>query len=387
MRLPLSTTAEAVNDRMPGLPSQPRDDELVMDLVDWFVANARSLPWRRLPLGSDRDPYRVLVSELMLQQTQVLRVVERFEAFVERFPTVAALAEADEREVLGLWAGLGYYRRARLLLAAARVVVDRFGGRFPADVEGLASLPGVGRYTAGAIASLAFGQAAAAVDANVGRVLLRLEGEQLTAAETSARSLTWARAAQLVQAAVGAGVAPGLCNEALIELGAVVCRKPGPLCESCPIAAHCRARAQGTQERIPLASTRAGRAVLYVASVRIEDPQGNLAVVERPRSGMWGGLYEAPTLERADRAPRAAEIRSWLGLKGGRLVREGSFAFATTHRDCRFDIYSLTSRQLGQVCSSLARAHPAWSFLPREKIATLGISSPQKRILLGQADK
>ncbi len=161
----------------PQAPSAAAPDAAIArSLIRWFRATARDLPWRDRPLGAGRDPYRVLVSELMLQQTQASRVAERFDRFLERFPTVGALAAADEAEVLALWSGLGYYRRARLLHGAARAIVGEHAGRFPDRAATLAGLPGVGRYTAGAVASLSFLERTPAVDANVLRVILRLEG-------------------------------------------------------------------------------------------------------------------------------------------------------------------------------------------------------------------
>lgn len=352
------------------------DKDLVRSLLRWFGAAARDLPWRERPLGGRRDPYRVLVSEIMLQQTQAARVAERFDAFIRRFPDARALADADEAEVLALWSGLGYYRRARLLHRAARAVADGCAGRFPQTPAELAQLPGIGRYTAGAIASLAFHERAPAVDANVTRVVLRLEGRQLAAADRLAAQAAWDRAAALHNAAPRRREAPALLNEALIELGATVCTPRNPRCAGCPVAGHCLAHARGLAGGIPAPRAPARRKPLYFASVLVADPAGRLAVTRRPAAecgGLWAGLHEAPTVERHDRAPTAAEIRRALGLGRRGLRRVCSFPFHTTHRQCTFDVYAAP-----------APGSPpgSWAFLPPERIAGLGLSSPQRRILL-----
>lgn len=350
-----------------------RDRAITRALLAWFRASARELPWRSRPLGSGRDAYRVLVSELMLQQTQASRVVDRFGAFLDRFPTLEALAAADEGDVLALWSGLGYYRRARLLHEAARAIVRDHGGRFPRTASDLAGLPGLGRYTAGAIASLAFGEKTAAVDANVTRVMLRLEGRVLAAGDARAVRLAWDRAGALLEAGPRRRGAPALVNEALIELGALVCTPRAPRCGSCPLAGQCRAAARGLAGRIPTAKEGVVRTRLHFASVLIADGEGRLAVRRRGTGGLWGGLYEAPTVERADRAATVSEIAGALGLGRGRPAAVGGFDFRTTHRECRFEVYR----------ARRPRVTPeGWAFLDRERIAALGLSSPQRRILL-----
>ncbi|MBK7406327.1 MAG: A/G-specific adenine glycosylase [Phycisphaerales bacterium] len=347
-----------------------RDRDITRALVAWFGASARELPWRSC---GTRDPYRVLVSELMLQQTQASRVAERFDEFLARFPTVEALARADEGEVLAAWSGLGYYRRARLLHGAARAIVGEHGGRFPRGAAELASLPGLGRYTAGAVASLAFGEQTPAVDANVMRVVLRLEGRVLATADPRAVRLAWARAGALVEAGARLRPARGaaVVNEALIELGAVVCPARGPKCGDCPVAGWCVARARGSTGRIPARKKRPVRRAVYFASVLVADGEGRLAVTRRGDDGLWAGLHEAPTVERMDRASTGAEVGKLLGV--GRVREVGSFAFKTTHRDCHFVVYRGRAPR---------RAPEGWRYLGPEAIAGLGLSSPQRRILL-----
>lgn len=209
-------------------------------LLAWYDAHKRPLPWRR-----SQDPYRVWLSEVMLQQTTVAAVVPYYERFLSRFPDVRSLAAADEAEVLRLWAGLGYYSRAKNLLAAAREVVRR-GGTFPQEPEALRSLPGVGRYTAGAVASIAFSKRASLVDGNVVRVFSRLFLMRGDPKSPAFQRKAWARADSLVDPK-----RPGDWNQALMELGATVCLPAFPLCASCPLSSSCLAKARGLQEDLP----------------------------------------------------------------------------------------------------------------------------------------
>jgi A/G-specific adenine glycosylase len=201
-------------------------------LLDWYARHKRDLPWRQ-----NHDAYRVWVSEIMLQQTRVAAVLEHYRIFLEAFPTVAALADAPVERVLALWSGLGYYRRARMLHAAAKFVVQEFGGKIPRDVEGLRKLPGVGRYTAAAIASIAHGEAAAVVDGNVERVLSRMDGQPRD--DGSA----WHRAQELLDPRH-----PGDWNQAMMELGATICTPKNPQCLVCPVRRWCLAPGEGTRE-------------------------------------------------------------------------------------------------------------------------------------------
>src|SRR5271169_2298027 len=196
--------------------------------LTWYARHARALPWRE-----SRDPYRVWLSEIMLQQTQVTAVIAHYQEFLRRFPTVEKLAAAREASVLAAWSGLGYYRRARMLHAAAKVVVRKYGGRFPATVEAWRALPGIGRYTAAAIASIAFDESVAVVDGNVERVLQRVSGKQLAGEEM------WTAASHLLEVK-----RPGDFNQAMMELGAVVCTPRVPACLTCPVVELCETRGE-----------------------------------------------------------------------------------------------------------------------------------------------
>ncbi len=361
-----------------------RDGAIAAAVERWFRGNARELPWR--PKGPSRDPYHALVSEAMLQQTQVSRVVERFGAFIERFPTVHALAAAEEGEVLGLWSGLGYYRRARSLHAAAKAVVAEWGGRIPEDVEDLRRLPGVGRYTAGAISSIAFGRAAPIVDGNVMRVLMRVENRSRRGADPAspaAQRWAWERAGALVAAAGK----PGVFNEGLMELGATVCTPRSPRCEACPLRDLCLARGAGTQEQVPLPKRAAARREIYFACVVAADgPRGKVLVEQRPArsageevergasGSMWAGLWQAPTLERADRPPTAAEVAAFAGVAESAVAPAGAFVHTTSHRLVHFRVWSVR----------FGRRRPArGEWMDAAAVAELGLSNPQRRILLG----
>lgn len=307
-------------------------------LLVWYRRHARALPWR-----ATRDPYAIWISEVMLQQTRVDTVVPRYAAFLERFPSIAALARATVEEVCEAWAGLGYYRRARGLHAAAQVLMRDHGGVLPEDVALLLQLPGVGRYTAGAIASIAFGKAAPIVDGNVARVLARWEalGERLDTPALTRR--LWDEAQALVR-----GRAPGDLNQALMELGALVCTPRAPRCGECPVRAGCRAHAQGEPERYPVAAERQPRAVMQLAYAWLETPRG-VRLVRRPVAGLWAGQWELPS---AVGVRGRVELEERLGL---RLVPRGAVvAHELTHRRVRVQTYVPAP---GTPRASLARAH------------------------------
>lgn len=270
--------------------------EVRRDLVAWYDRGHRDLPWRL-----DRDPYRILVSEMMLVQTTVAAVVPYFGRFLERFPDLASLAAAHEDEVLKAWEGLGYYRRARQLHQAARAIVDRHEGLVPDDPAALRALPGVGRYMAGAILSMAFDRPAAIVEANTRRVLARLAAwpGELSAADSQAR--LWDLAEALVPAD-----RPGAFNQAMMELGATVCVPRGPTCLICPIASQCLARAGGLQDSLPRVAPRPSPTVVEEVCAVVERA-GRWLMVRRAPGGLWEGFWEFPTLHQggADPAGRA----------------------------------------------------------------------------------
>ncbi|HZW87811.1 MAG TPA: A/G-specific adenine glycosylase, partial [Myxococcaceae bacterium] len=255
-------------------------------MLRWYDVQARDLPWRRT-----RDAYAIWVSEVMLQQTQVSVVLPYWTAFLARFPDVAALARASLDEVLAAWRGLGYYARARNLHRAARAVVERHGGRLPDDVEAMRALPGFGRYTVGAVASIAFGRAVPLVDGNVARVLARLFGVEGATGDAAREKHLWALAEALVE-----GERPGDWNQALMELGATVCRFEQPTCLLCPLRSRCVALSSGKVGDIPAPKVATPRRALHlaVAAARRGD---EVLLVRRDGTGLFGGLWELPGVE------------------------------------------------------------------------------------------
>jgi A/G-specific adenine glycosylase len=258
-------------------------------LLRWYARHRRDLPWRRT-----RDPYAIWVSEVMLQQTQVATVLPYYRRFLERFPDLATLADATEEEVLGYWSGLGYYRRARSLHAGARQVMRHHDGVVPEDPVALRALPGVGRYTAGAIASIAFGRPEPVLDGNVRRVLARVLALDGTGGGMARETrLLWDAATHLAR-----GRRPGEVNQALMELGALVCTPVTPACRRCPVRAVCRARANGNPERYPM---RPPRQTSHKASVAVAWVlRGERVLLERPDDGNpLRGTWDLPAVELA----------------------------------------------------------------------------------------
>lgn len=309
----------------------------------------------------------------MLQQTQVSRVVERFPRFMARFPDVRALAAADEHAVLAEWSGMGYYRRAKNLHAAAKMVVDEFGGEVPREVEVLRRLPGVGRYTAGAIASIAYNQAAPIVDGNVARVLLRVHGRDAASDDKQVQGWLWERAAALAAATDS----PGVVNEGMMELGATVC-VPGPAlprCEVCPLNAMCVARREGKQAEIPRPKARARQKNLYCGVVVVRRNDGALLMEQRPGKGMWAGLWQAPTVESLEKPVSVGDMAAAVGVRAGLLKPESNFEHQTTHRRVLFCVW----RAEVDDCAATAVSRGLW--MSAERAAGLGLSNAQRRIL------
>ncbi|QXD17158.1 A/G-specific adenine glycosylase [Rhodocaloribacter litoris] len=268
-------------------------------MIGWFAAAARDLPWRHT-----HDPYRIWLSEVMLQQTRVDQAVPYYQRFLDAFPTVEALAAADLDEVLRLWEGLGYYARARSLHRAARMIVDDFGGRFPATYAEARRLPGVGPYTAAAVLSLAYEKPHAVLDGNVARVLARVftVGDDVKAAATRRR--LQARADDLLDPE-----RPGPFNEAMMELGATVCTPAGPRCPACPLRPVCGAFAEDRPEAYPVTTKKAPLPHHDVAVGLVFDEQGRVLIQRRPPDGLLGGLWEFPGGKRRPGEPLEATCR------------------------------------------------------------------------------
>ena len=353
-----------------GLPSA-QVATLQEKLLTWYEACRRDLPWRRT-----RDPYAIWVSEIMLQQTRVETVIPYYERFLTRFPTALALAEAPPDEVLAQWSGLGYYRRARLLLEGARVVAGR-GGVVPSDREGLLEVPGIGRYTAGAIASIAFGEPVGLVDGNVARVLARVFGIDEDMRKRGMRT------AELVADAIVAKRDPGAWNQALMELGATVCTPRSPSCERCPIANSCRALRENRVAQLPVLSEKkapVARRVQAVVAIRGAGPakSGAVLLARRRPELLFGGLWEPPSIEGSAKMRRT--LTAWLPV--GKLVRAGAVEHVLSHRKLTIDV--LRAPLTGELDVNdvpEAAGYDAVRVLPLSEIGDLGISTLTRKIL------
>ncbi|MCY0875390.1 MAG: A/G-specific adenine glycosylase [Firmicutes bacterium] len=271
----------------------------VRDLLAWYETDKRDLPWRK-----DADPYRVWVSEVMLQQTRVDTVIPYFERFMDLFPTVAALANASEGDVVKAWEGLGYYSRVRNLQQAVREVSERYNGIVPDSFEAMTSLRGVGPYTAGAVLSIAYGKPLAAVDGNVLRVISRLHKIEEDIAKPATKKQVEAYVSRIVPHDQASAF-----NQALMELGALVCTARTPRCESCPVARHCVARAAGCQARLPVKAAKKPARREHYAVLLLRRQDGSLAVLQRPDKGLLRGLWQLPMVAVEDAVASPDEIR------------------------------------------------------------------------------
>ncbi len=339
-------------------------------LLAWFAAHRRPLPWRRRP-----TPYRIWVAEVMLQQTRVAQAVPLFGRFVDRFPTVDALARASLDEVLRVWAGAGYYARARNLHAAARQVAATRGGTLPRTVEALQALPGVGPYIARAVASLAFGAPVVALEANGLRVGARwtLETGRLDAPSTRERI---ARALSLRLPADRAGA----FNEAVMELGETVCRPVHPNCPDCPVAVFCRARQELPDPgSIPVRVHRPPRPIVRGAVVVLEDPDGRWLVQRRPPRGLLGGLWEFPggKIEARETPESAArrELREETGLRAGRLRPRGVVRHQYSHFGVELHVFE------GPLRGPPGRTAPERRWLRPDDLTTVAMPKATEKIL------
>lgn len=381
---------------MTDAPDAARLRAAIEALLEWFDRNRRDLPWRNEP----RDPYRVWISEAMLQQTQVATVIPYFERWLRRFPDVSALATAPLDDALKLWEGLGYYARARNLHRAAQVVAALPGGRLPDTLEGLLSLPGIGRYTAGAIASLAHNRDAPALDGNVKRVIARLfaigaDWPSAWPAALGARpdtlrtrdDLLWA----LDEALLTRGRA-GAFNEAMMELGATVCLPRAPDCGRCPLRTTCAALATGDPSAYPPRARKPAVPARRAYAAALVDPSGRLLVAQRPAHGLLGGLWElpgTPLLDVMDFDPEAAataltrSLEQRLGVRA--TARGEDFALAITHTFTHFRL----TRHAAVVRLSAAGADPipdstyaAAQWVDADRLASLAFAGPDRKLLV-----
>lgn len=390
----------------------PLDDRVIRavrrELLVWYRQNRRVLPWRSTA-SQHPDPYHVFISEAMLQQTQVVTVIPYFERFLKAFPTIHALAAASEQDVLREWQGLGYYRRARNLHAAAQKIVADHDGKIPSTVDVLLKLPGIGRYTAGAIASIAYGVAAPILDGNVARVLARLLAIRQSIDERDVVAALWIASQKMVQFDAESGES-GDFNQSLMELGATVCVPANPRCDACPVANWCEAKMQKLVADIPARTARAKPVDVshhIVALEQVAPTDGSptkLIFEQRPNVGLWSNMWQMPTLELTDddKIHREADVRKWLigmlGVRVGRLKKVGQFKHQTTHRTIAFTLWhgcvEGTGAGVGTATLGLQRTtripvktSRVWRVL--SDIADLPLANPQKaaiKLLLAKED-
>jgi A/G-specific adenine glycosylase len=298
-------------------------------ILRWYERHARALPWRR-----SQDPYHVWVSEIMLQQTQVATVERYFARFVAALPTIQALAAADRQQVLRLWEGLGYYRRACQMHRAAREIMDKFGGEFPRDLQLVRALPGIGRYTAGAILSIAFGSREPILEANSRRLLIRVLGYHGDPSRADGQRWLWDTATQLVSRKH-----PGSFNQALMELGSLVCKPRAPQCGACPLAKLCVARAEQLQSILPQRSPQRPTEKVHEAAVVIYRGR-KILIAQRADGQRWGGLWDFPRFAISTHLTRrcADELVTQVRILTGVTIRPGPHLVTIHHGVTRYRI-------------------------------------------------
>lgn len=333
-------------------------ENFTQNILNWYDQGHRDLPWRHT-----KDPYRIWVSEIMLQQTRAETVISYYERFLARYPDVQHLADAPEEELLKQWEGLGYYTRARSLQKAAKMIVETYGGQMPADVEKLRALPGVGDYTAGAIASIAFGIPAAAVDGNVERVICRWDAVEDEVGTPAVRRRITARTQELVPAD-----RPGAFANAMMEMGATMCTPKNPRCLLCPVREGCLGFARGIAQELPRKAKKKAqrvenRAVLLVFA------QGRVLIVKREER-LLGGLFVFPdVLEQSDPAALCAALEA-LGVRAAYDERLGHARHVFTHLIWEMDVYALVADAPAPV--------PGGQWVTREELAALPLPTAVK---------
>lgn len=296
-------------------------------LASWYAEHARALPWRET-----HDPYRIWVSETMLQQTQVATVIPYYARFLKAFPTVERLAASDEHEVLRLWEGLGYYRRARQMHAAAKIVAQEYAGRFPDQFEQVLKLPGIGRYTAGAILSFSFDQRQPILEANTIRVYSRLSAYRDDPRSTEGQRWLWQCAEDWLPP-----TNPGTFNQAMMELGSTVCLPRDPQCDVCPVARLCPTRALGLQASIPLAPERTATESVVEAFVVIRH-RGRVLMMKRDQTRRWAGMWDFPRFELASAQQSGDAVCELLRERLGLSIAEPCHIATLKHGVTRFRI-------------------------------------------------
>ena len=336
-------------------------------IVDWHARHGRKhLPWQR-----DPTPYRVWVSEIMLQQTRVSVVIGYYERFMARFPNLAALAGATLDEVLGLWTGLGYYSRARNLHRAAAMVRDRHGGTMPRELDALVALPGIGLSTAGAILALSHGDRHPILDGNVKRVLCRYHGIDGWSGQSRVQRDLWALAERHTPREHVAAY-----TQAIMDLGATLCVRSRPLCAVCPLEADCAARREGSQARLPAPRPRRAVPQRETAFLVLRAPHGALLLERRPPAGIWGGLWCFPECEPG--ADIEAACRSRFGVRPAGVTGLAPISHGFTH--FKLDVHPILVDIEGDDATAVAEVGERRWF-PPGVAGNLGLAAPVKRLI------
>ena len=337
-------------------------------VVQWQLQHGRhNLPWQ-----ANRDPYRVWLSEIMLQQTQVAAVRGYFARFLAQCPDLQSLAAASQDEVLGLWSGLGYYTRARNLHACAQQIVTRHGGVFPRSAAVLQTLPGIGRSTAAAIASVCFGEPVAILDGNVKRVLTRYLGFSADLSQAANERQLWTRANELVPTIQTDTHMPRY-TQGMMDLGATLCLAKKPLCLLCPLREDCVALAQQNPQAYPVKTRKLKRSTLSLWLLWAQDPEGAIWLQQRPNQGIWGGLHCFPVFENED------ALRTSVGKLAKSLVFEEPFVHVLTHKDLHLHPVRLQVRAAADHPYFANRLQGVW--LAASRWPALGLPAPIRKLL------
>jgi A/G-specific adenine glycosylase len=341
-------------------------------MLTWFRAHQRDLPWRR-----SRDPYRIWVAEVMLQQTRIAAVMPYYQRFLERLPTVQSLARASEPEVLKLWSGLGYYSRARNLHRAAKIIVTQHKGQFPRELDAALELPGIGNYTAAAVLSIAYDVPLAVLDGNVARVLARIKAVRGDLrAPKNWRTLTAGAQSFL------ASQAPGDWNQSLMELGEVICTPQSPRCMECPVAHHCRAYSEGLTDQIPAPRRKRAPVHMKIAAVILRDPRGRTLLVQDPGAHdtvLFSRMWQFPAVEvtRHAKAELEAHLSKTLSITGISLEELPTARHGVTFRNITLLPFLANVRELPKL--------PRTKILALKNLSKLPISSATRKIAAAAA--
>lgn len=334
-------------------------------VVQWQKVSGRNhLPWQ-----GTQDPYRVWLSEIMLQQTQVVTVIGYFDRFLARFPDVRSLAAAPLDDVLGLWSGLGYYSRARNLHRCAQQVVADHGGAFPRDAITLATLPGIGRSTAAAVASLCFGEQVAILDANVKRVVTRVLGFDADLAMAASERALWAAATDLLPAGQSAAADMARYTQGMMDLGATVCLPKKPSCMICPVQTMCKASVAGDPQRYPVRTRKLKRSSQSLWLLWAHTPDGAVLLDQRPTPGVWAGLYCLPLFDSEDALRSALPV-----VQQKQLCFEPAFVHVLTHKDLHLHV-----AQLALSAAGLELGQARW--VPEADWPAMGLPAPIRKLL------